>query len=146
MEVLTADIGLVVLPLTDFGLPDLPTLIIDEVSSGVEQRVGWGTVENGQGWSAEKWGHAAEEDWEAHCVGYAPVDKLTAKRVSLAAGTIQAETERDTLSARVAELEVAAGIRVARIGVVGRGLRSLKGRAAEGRNRAITAELRLARR
>lgn len=46
---------------------------------------------------------AAEEDSEPFRMGRVCIDKLTAERWSLPAGTDQAKAERDTFSARIRE-------------------------------------------
>lgn len=86
---------------------------------------------------------AAEEDYKALCVGRNIVEELVAERTSLTAGTEQAITERETLAARIQELEVAAATRNEAFGVVVSALQSLKGlkyRVAAGEGRANKAK------
>lgn len=83
---------------------------------------------------------AAEEYLGALCVARACVDKLTADRASLTAGTEQVKAECDPLAAFIRELEVAAATCKAELGVVVRAVRSLKGRAAACKDRDNTVQ------
>lgn len=74
----------------------------------------------------------AEDDLESLRVACVRVDKLTAERASLAAGTDPAKLESGTLAARIRDLEVAAGTRYRELGVVVQSVRTLKGPMAAG--------------
>lgn len=84
---------------------------------------------------------AAEDDSRTFCVACERADKVKAERVSTSWGIEQAKAERDSLAARIRELEAAAATQYGEVGVRVQAVLSLKGRIASGEDRANTEEV-----
>lgn len=77
---------------------------------------------------------------EGLCLAHVPVEKLTAERAFLASRAEQAQAEREALANLVCELQVDAATGDGELGIIVRGVQSLKERVVVGETRENTWE------